>query len=240
MKLFVVDTETTDLDPSTGGTIIELAWITLDQSGNGWYPLSYSTSYIEYSGPMNPHARASHHIPDSRLTKESGAIPRADAIKWLRDHVEADSIFVAHNVAFDSKFLPELSIYRPWICTYRSAKHIWPEAPGHSNQVLRYWMQLEIRDDILEIAPILRHMYPHQALFDVAITTGILLKMLERYSTDQLLHMSRSPMTLKKIGFGKHKGTEFDRIPKDYLQWLRGQSNLDEDLRHTIEVYLRK
>jgi exodeoxyribonuclease X len=238
MKLFVIDTETSDLDPSKGATILELAWMELTPQNMGWELTGYSRSYIEYSGPVSPHAQASHHIRSDQLTRERGAISREDAIGWLLKSIEVDSILVAHNVDFDSKFLPELA--RPWICTFRAAKHAWPEAPGYSNQVLRYWLNVDpTAPEILKLAPIVAHMSPHQALYDVATTTGILLKMLERYTPEQLLWLTKSPVQLKSINFGKHKGTEFKDIPKDYLKWLRGQSNLDPDVKATIDSILR-
>jgi exodeoxyribonuclease X len=160
-------------------------------------------------------------------------------VNWLLKHIEQDSILVAHNVDFDSKFLPELT--RPWVCTLRSAKHVWPDAPGYGNQVLRYWLNIKIPQNLLDIAPILAHMHPHQALYDVATTSGILLKILEMgYTPDQLIHATRSPLQLKKIEFGKHKGLDYDRIPRDYLLWLQKQPNLDPDVKHTVEALLNK
>ncbi len=238
MKLFIIDTETSALEPSQGATILELAWIAISNDDGIWKPVSHSTMYIQYDGPINPHAQASHHIRTDQLTPESGAFPREQAIEWLLKQIESDSILVAHNVAFDSKFLPELK--RPWICTMKSAKHVWPDAPGYGNQVLRYWLGIKIPQSIIELAPIIMHMNPHQALFDVAITTGILSRMIDHgYSPDQLLHMTRTPLTLKKIPFGKHKGRNFNQVPRDYLNWLRNQSDLDEDVKHTVETILR-
>jgi exodeoxyribonuclease X len=237
MKLIVLDTETSGLDPSKGDTILELAWIVLSNEDN-WKPKSFSRMYIQYSGPINPHAQASHHIRSDSLTAEHGAYPRDAAVQFMLKEIGDDSICVAHNVDFDSKFLPEIK--RPWICTFRSAKHVWPNAPGYGNQVLRYWLNINVTSqEILDVAPIIAHQHPHQALFDVATTTGILLKMLERYTPEQLLHLSRSPVTLKSLNFGKHKGLEINRVPRDYLQWLRRQNNLDEDVKHTIDSVLQ-
>lgn len=236
MKLFIVDTETSDLDPSKGAALLELAWVVIDS--NTRKPVNSYSTYIQYSGPISPHAQASHHIRADRLTKERGACSREEAIGWLQKNLEEDSIIVAHNVDFDSKFLPEITL--PWICTYRTSKHVWPEAPGHSNQVLRYWLKIEFSQELLDLAPIINHLQPHQALFDVAVTSGILLKMLEKgYTPDQLLYMTHAPLRLKTINFGKHRGMDFNQIPRDYLQWLRQQSNLDPDIKHTIDSVLK-
>jgi exodeoxyribonuclease X len=231
MNLIVLDIETSDLDPAKGAEVVELAWIKLSNFGDdqgGWGKVQTHESYIQYSGSMSPHAQAIHHIPAERLTREQGAIPKSQAIEHLLQH-STDSVMIAHNSAFDSQFFPEIK--RPWICTLRSAKHIWPNAPGYSNQVLRYW---------LKVNPEVGNRYPHQAYYDVATTTEILLKMLEKYTPDQLLHLTRSPIQLNKIGFGKHRGMPFDQIPQDYLRWLRQQPNLDADVKNTVDSILKR
>jgi exodeoxyribonuclease X len=152
------------------------------------------------------------------------------ALEVLQTYIEPDTIFVAHNSAFDSKFLPEIT--KPWICTRRLAQHLWPEAPGYSNQVLRYWLGVE------PDAGLINNRYPHQAIYDVATTTGILLKMLEQFSPSHLLQMSSGPIRLQTLNFGKYRGVNFNDVPRDYLQWLMGKSDLDVDLKHTLNSIL--
>jgi exodeoxyribonuclease X len=232
MKLIVVDTETSAL-PEQGGQILELAWISLWHGNQGWEPISCYETYVQYSGPIDPRAQASHHIRADQLTAERGAVTREQAVRQFLTEVQPDSFVVAHNSDFDSKFLPE--VQAPWICTYRVSKHIWPEAPGHSNQVLRYW--LGVKPD-LSMASTIKSRQPHQALYDVATTAGILIKMLERYSPSELYTITQGPNKLRNIGFGKHKGMKFEDIPRDYLAWLRGQSELDPDLKFTLDSIL--
>jgi exodeoxyribonuclease X len=230
MKLIVVDTETSDL-PERGGNMIELAWITL--SDPDWKPVSCYETYIQYEGPIDPRAQASHHIRADCLTAERGAITREHAVAKLLAELGPDTFLVAHNSDFDSKFLPEL--VAPWICTLRVSKHIWPEAPGFSNQILRYW--LGIKPD-LSISPVIKQRAPHQAFYDVATTVGILQLMLTKHSPAELQMITGSPNLLQKMGFGKHKGTDFKDVPRDYMRWLRTQTNLDQDLRFTLDHYL--
>jgi exodeoxyribonuclease X len=230
MKLIIIDTETSDL-PERGGSMLELAWMILHEPN--WKPVSAYETYIQYSGPINPIAQASHHIRADCLTAVRGALTREEAVGKLLHELSPDTYLVAHNSDFDSKFLPELAT--PWICTFRVSKHIWPEAPGHSNQVLRYW--LDVRPD-LSIATTIRPRSPHQALYDVATTVGILQKMLEKHTPTELYAMTTKPSLLKAMRFGKHRGKEFKDIPRDYLAWLRGQPELDVDLKHTLDHYL--
>jgi exodeoxyribonuclease X len=235
MKLIVLDTETSDLEPANGAAILELAWMNLEYIDNDleWTIISAYETYVQYNGPINPKAQASHHIKADCL-KPGRAITRTDAVGKLLGEIEPDTFIVAHNVEFDSKFLPEI-IHNRWICTYRSAKRIWPEAPGYSNQVLRYWLGVIPN---LSVAPTVRPRAPHQALYDVATTTAILLKMLENHSPEDLYQFSQ-PTLLKTIEFGKHKGLPFDQIPRDYLAWLRGQPRLDADLKFTLDSILQ-
>jgi exodeoxyribonuclease X len=228
MKLIVLDTETSDLDPDKGAEVLQLAWIELQKINEVWQPTFSTDYYIEFHGQIAPKAHAVHHIPPERLTKERGAIGREEAFNFLLQHIDSDSLMVAHNVDFDSKFFPMVT--RPWICTFRAARHIWPNALGYSNQVLRYWLDL----DIFKISAAVQHRFPHEALYDAATTTSILLRMLENHTPEQLLALSSRPVRLKTIGFGKHKGQEFSTIPLDYLRWLRSNTK-DEDVKHTID-----
>jgi len=231
MNLIILDTETSDLDPNKGAKLLEIAWIELGHTGQMWQQISFGDYYIEHKETItiNPHAQACHHITADMLQEGKGARPRYDVLRTLLNLIEPSTLLVAHNAEFDAKFLPE--IVSPWICTFRSAKHIWPGAPGYSNQVLRYWLKLQ--PDL----PFGKH--PHQALYDVTVTVSILLKMLEQHTPEKLLMLSKTPVRLKTINFGKHRGQDFSQLPPDYLAWLRRQPNLDADLVHTLDTILK-
>ena len=85
-----------------------------------------------------------------------------------------------------------------WICTMRVAKHLWPDAPGYGNQVLRYWLELPVDSDCV----------PHRALGDAQVTAQLLLKELALVdgSVERLLELTETPVLLKTVPFGKHKG----------------------------------
>jgi len=231
MNLIVLDTETSDLDPDKGAKLLEIAWIELSHTGQQWERVHFSDFYIEQPASLiiNPHAQATHHIRADMLRAENGAKSRHEVIRTLLNQIEPSTILVAHNAEFDSKFLPE--IVSPWICTFRTAKHLWPGAPGYSNQVLRYWLKLDPE------LPFGKH--PHQALYDVTVTASILIKMLEHNTPEKLLMLSKQPVRLKTINFGKHRGQDFNQIPRDYIEWLNRQPDLDADLKHTIASLLK-
>ncbi len=56
---------------------------------------------------------------------------------------------------------------------------------------------------------------------------------------NRMIDISSKPVLLSRMTFGKHKGERFREIPGDYLQWLSGQEDLDEDLKFTVGYYLR-
>jgi exodeoxyribonuclease X len=42
------------------------------------------------------------------------------------------------------------------------------------------------------------------------------------------------PILVKKMPFGKHKGTPLEKLPGSYTKWLLGLDNLDEDMRYSL------
>ena len=135
--------------------------------------------------------------------------------------------FAAHNVAFDSAFLkPTVPAWSaPWICTLRVARHLWPDALSHSNQALRYRLDLNVRGD----EP------PHRAMGDALTTAALLVRQVETAgSVDRLLDLTRQPALLSRASFGKHRGLLWSEVPMDYLNWAVQQSWDDPDVAHTI------
>ncbi|PWT89996.1 MAG: hypothetical protein C5B54_08000 [Acidobacteria bacterium] len=236
MNLIVLDTETSDLDPDKGAKLLEIAWIELLNTGRNdgspWEQVSSYETYIECPPNLiiNPKAQATHHITRDMLTADKGARSRYETILHLQKFLKEDTYMVAHNAAFDRAFVPEIK--HPWICTHRSAKHLFPGAPGYSNQVLRY--HLGLKPDLPA------NKFPHQALYDVSVTVSLLHKMLENTTPLQLLNLSQQPVRLKTLTFGKHRGQDFSAIPRDYLVWLRRQQNLEPDLIYTLDYLLHQ
>jgi len=56
---------------------------------------------------------------------------------------------------------------------------------------------------------------------------------------NKMMEISSKPVLLSRMFFGKHKGELFRDIPVDYLKWLSGQDDLDEDMRFTVGNYLK-
>ena len=88
----------------------------------------------------------------------------------------------------------------------RVAKHLWPDAPGYGNQVLRYWLELPVDSDCV----------PHRALGDAQVTAQLLLKELALVdgSVERLLELTETPVLLKTVSFGKHRGQLWKDVPR--------------------------
>jgi hypothetical protein len=118
-------------------------------------------------------------------------------------------VLVAHNCAFKRMFLPDdVTGGQPWICTYKAALHVWPDAPKHSNKVLRYWRGLAL-DAALA-------MPPHRAGPDAWVTANILSDLLKFASVAQMIEWTSQPRPMPVITFGKHKGTAWADVPADH------------------------
>lgn len=225
----VIDYETTGLPEETGSEVIELGRVDVDLQSmtvkNLW------RSFASPEGLIPSEVKAVHHIVEEDL---AGSPALSDLWSPFWEGCGTDDIVAAHNAAFERHFHPGDG--RAWIDTYKCALMIWPDAPAHSNQSLRYWLNLDSSSAFnRELA-----MPPHRALPDAYVTAHILLKMLNECSVYDLLSVSERPALLSKLGFGKHRGMKFSDVPVDYLQWIRDQSNISEDVKFTAVHWIQR
>ena len=141
-------------------------------------------------------------------------------------------VFVAHKWAFEAQWLGNPLQGRPAICTYKAALRLWPEAPGHGSQVLRYWLKPKGLDPVIAGTP-------HRALHDAYVTAFVLRELLKLATVDELIAWTGEPALLPRITFGRYRGSNWDQIPLDYLAWVGGQSELGEDIKFTARHHRR-
>jgi exodeoxyribonuclease X len=134
----IIDFETTVLEPSD--EIIEVGATDLDC--DTWEISVFGAQTIRPRNHIPPQASAVHHITDADVT---------DAPAWedvWPQFFNGDGnivAFAAHNANFESRWLNDQILGgKPLICTYKAALRIWRDAPGHNNQVLRYWLKLPL------------------------------------------------------------------------------------------------
>lgn len=225
-RVIVLDTETTGLDPEEH-TLVELAAVGVDKQNE-----SYETLVNPYR-EIPPEAKAIHHITE-KMCREAPTDLRATSN--LLDYFERPEVVVAHNAKFDRSFMTRLFDqydYAPkWICTYKCSQVVYPNAPSHSNQVLRYWLGAE---------PTLPEgLAPHRALYDVLVTREIFQSLLTQKSINELHQISSNPVLLTHWPFGKHKGELCAGTPWGYLRWITQQADMNEDVAYTARHYLAR
>jgi len=185
--------------------------------------------------PITIDAMTVHHITNEMVR---GKPIFRDSAVWnqLQDLVNSDGyVMVTHNAAFDVDMLKKEGIEpKSVICTLKLGRYFDKEGviPKYGLQYLRYYLNLNI-DAV-----------PHTAWGDIlvleALFNRIHAKAVVEFSDDtvsKMIDVSSKPVLYRRMPFGKHKGLKMEEVPVDYLQWLAG-TDLEEDLRYTIEQYL--
>lgn len=221
MLIRVIDFETTGMPPDAA--LCEVGWCDLTTAEGPSTIGEVQTILVNPGRPIPVEAMAIHHIRDEELV---GA-PSPDMVfAKLSDGVD---VFAAHNAAFERQFFTGGDV--PWICTYRCGLRAFPESPSHSNQVLRYFLGLQLEAE--------KAMPPHRAGPDAYVTAHILRALLGVKPINDLIAWTNEPALLIKCGFGKHRGQPWAAVPSDYLDWLLRQKDMGEDIHHTARHHLR-
>lgn len=238
-RIIVLDTETTGTNPAEGAALLEVAWVAVEREGDVWQVATGDSCLVRHDGPIPAEARAVHHIGPDDVGPDSSACDRGSVLRSLLEAQEPGDVYAAHNAPFDRQFLQELD-GAPWIDTYRASKHLVPDAPKYSNQVLRYHLGLEPKGHFLE------GLAPHRALYDTAVTAELLVYLLGLAPPEELIRLSTQPVLETVCRFGKaHTGKPWSEVPRSYLDWMLYKSDLKDDpvgnmdVLHTAEYWYR-
>lgn len=219
MLLRVIDLETSGFAPPA--EIIEIGRVDVTVEGGVWQ-IGHPTARLYR--PLNgipPEAKAIHHITEANFEANTPVCTEDRLRTAVWDGARPD-VFVSHNSEFERAFIPDgITGGLPWICTYKAALRVWPDAPGHSNQVLRYWRGLELEAALA--------MPPHRAGPDAWVTAHVLAELLKAANVEQMIAWTAEPKLLPRILFGKHRGSKWTEVPTDYLQWMVRQVDMDRD-----------
>lgn len=227
--LTVIDCETTGTD-HTKDKVVQIGACDLTKTG----VINIRQTFVALPDGMTIPASASavHHIVTDDL---AGAPPLDQAIEQFK----GAEYFIAHNARFDSCFLAEALGTKPeqWICTYKCALRAWAEAPGHSNQCLRYWLG--------EIEPFgfKREELPsHSAASDTIVTAAIFHHLVKQQGVTfgLMKQWSQEPALHTVINFSKNKGQRFDQCDIGFLHWILKQPDMDEDKVFSAKYWLEK
>ena len=185
--------------------------------------------------PISIEAMSIHHITNE-MVMDKPLFKHGKTWGILTDlFADTSNVMVAHNAVFDVAMLRKEDIHpQETICTYKMARFLDKEGqiPQYNLQYLRYYLNLNIDAS------------PHDALGDIlvleALFNRIYTKAKDEFGTgaiDKMIEVTKNPVLLARMPFGKHKGMKFEEIPTDYLEWLSG-TDLDEDMAHTVKHYL--
>ncbi|MBI3236942.1 MAG: DUF3820 family protein [Chlamydiales bacterium] len=221
-----LDCETTGLD-SEKDQIIEIAVAVFHFEG---IIDSYET-LIDPKLPINPESTAIHHITDAMVQGKPSiqeVLPKIFAM--IGKH-----ILMGHAIGTDIAFLcaeakrhqvPCNLHSHPFIDTLRMAR-LYGESPINSLEKLRQHFNIAEEG-------------AHRAMSDVVVNIEVFKYLAQRYkTTEEIMRRMKSPIALRLMPLGKHKGRSFSEIPIEYLRWASHQ-NFDQDLLFSLRSELKK
>lgn len=225
----VLDTETTGLDVATD-EVVEIAAAALTR----WIPtpLAMFATLVRPTKAVPPEASGIHHLSNRDLERAPSSAAAMVSLDLFLSRFDRP-VLVTHHAEFDLGILPKSSSAHglPVVCSMRLAQHLVPSGPtNYKNQTLRYYFDLEV--DTFGIGS-------HRALADVLVTGALFQKLLTLdgcpRAVEDLIELAASPLELKTMPFGMHKGEPIDDVPADYIAWcFRNMSDMSSDLRFTL------
>jgi exodeoxyribonuclease X len=231
-RLRVIDLETTG-DSFANGGVVEIGWQDVAQAADGSWGLSGGPEahLVRPDFPISAVTSAVHHIVDEDVAEASGWAQVAPVV--LQD--AGLTALAAHRAAFEQRWCtPQLTGRARWICTYKCALRLWPDAPSHSNQGLRYWRRPAGLDRALGLPA-------HRAGPDAYVTSHHLRDMLVLASVEQLLAWSREPALLIRVPTGALRGRRWDQLETAQLQRvLAGEFGQNPDMIFTARTELAR
>jgi exodeoxyribonuclease X len=230
MALVILDFETSGLGGQAD--VVEMGSIILTDKGDR-YTLS------ERANPLVPIEAKATEIHGIRNEDVAHCRPARDVVQeWYRAVIDLneDFVMVSHNWQFDSRFLHKhLDIEgRKNFCSLKLSRQVLPDLPSHKLEFIYKYMGFT------------EAVKAHSAYDDCVMLERVLSKLLpisqrsyyELSTSVTSAKSTREPKLLKTINFGKHKGTLYSDVPKEYLTWLvRDHDNID--VRYTAKTYLK-
>ncbi len=232
----VIDFETGDAEP------IEIGWHDVRAMGTDllgrpslWQPRlpgDQPTAYkLKPTRPIPPETSAVHHLVGDDFA--FARMPAAGLRQAMEDDLDGASLLAlaAHNAETEQAHLTvDYTGDLPWIDTWKCALRLWPEAPNHKLQTLRYWLSLP---------SLIRHTAApaHRAGPDAYVTAHVLAAQLSIQPMERLVAWSGEPALLARIPFGELKGQPWAEADDGLLDWIL-QRDFRADVMFTARYHL--
>jgi exodeoxyribonuclease X len=239
MKLIrIIDFETTGLDPRVD-RVCEVAFIDVRVDGlmvadaDPPPTLTFErgkmfSTLVDPQRPISVEAMGIHDITNEMV---AGKPKIGDLLDILK--AGPPDAYCSHNSRFDSEFFRPDRI--PWLDTYRLALWLWPDAPSHKLNALRYWLGLKLAppEGLTQRA--------HSSPWDAYLCAAVLRRCcMEGATWEDMLAVSIEPAVLTKLTFGEHAMKPIAEVPESYLQWILKKGGFDQDVAHTAMVELQR
>lgn len=180
--------------------------------------------------PIPPETSAIHHIIDADVADaESWDIEQHHLIDLLQDDPEV--VAVAHSADTERTMLEPLGLKCRWLCTYKAALRVWPDAPAHSNEALRYWLGFGTGRSKVQ--------KPHTAAHDADVTAQIFEALMQAgTAVEDMIKWTDEPAMLPRCPIGDYRGMKWAEVPSDFLEWILRKIYDRDDLRFCARTEL--
>lgn len=191
--------------------VVQAGWCDLvedEEAPGGWRMRPPIVHYVNPGRPISPLASAVHRIVDSDV---AGAQPFDRVAPIIAEGVD---VLAAHNDRFEQQvgaannWVPDLRR----ICTWKVALRLWPEAPGHKLQELRFWLGLRIDRSLADQA--------HSAGADSYVAARLLKVSLQSISVEDAVAISAEPAIMPYLTFSEHAMKPIAEVPTSFLEWI--------------------
>ncbi len=231
MKVRVIDFETTQDDETREEFVCELGFS--DYYVDEAVVIAPASALVDPNRKISPVSSGVHHITTDMVV---GQLPLEEVGPTLLRDMNDGDLFAAHRIEYERRFFDGGG--HKWLCTHRCAYDLYPDAPSHALQALRYYLCLEAEGmDSAEALP------AHRAGPDAYVAAWLLATIL-KHTADGipgLLATSNRPILLRKMQFGnKYWGRPFEEVDTGYLEFVIGLTDISDDLRHTCKHHLAR
>lgn len=209
MTTLIIDTETTRNEPPE---VIELAWKVVGSMEDG-------IRRFRPTQPMAWGALATHHI----LAEELGDCPPSAEARLP----EGTDYIIGHNIDYDWAALGKPAGIKR-ICILAMSRHLFPKVDSHKLGAMAYFLSENARQCRMLLQD------AHSADVNVRICEIVLKGLLphapDSAQTDMegLWQFSERARIPSVMPFGKWKGSLISDLPRDYVNWMLRQPEMDE------------